>query len=95
MATAFSFKLPVYDNGKWVSRGYVFKIGTGPGGEPTFENVDGFNPADLVVTSPSFETTKSAWASLAQQVDSAQTATWAAHVATDPMPKFNQSGSPL
>lgn len=95
MATAFSFALPIFDGGKWISRGYVYTIGTGPNGEPTFENVDGFNPADVTVSSPSFETVKSAWASLAQQVDSRATATWAAHVAADPAPKFNQSGVQL
>lgn len=95
MATAFDFELPVYDNGRWTSRGRIYTIGTGPNNEPTFENVDGFNPADIVVTSPNYETVKSAWASLAQQVDSKATPTWAAHVAASPSPKFGQNGLPL
>ncbi len=97
MAVAFEFSIPVYDSGtgKWTSRGYVYNVQTNEGAPPTFAAVDGFNPADITVTSPNFDTVRQTWANLASQVESRNTAKWAAHAAHDPPQKFGPDGAPI
>ena len=94
MAVAFEFAAPVYDNGKWMSRGIIYKV-EDVNGVPTTVPADGFNPVDLAVSSPAFDTVKQAWVNLAQQVDSSKSATWAGHAATSPPQKFGSNGLPI
>lgn len=94
MATAFQFSRPVFDSGRWTSRGIVYKI-EDTNGVLTFVPADGFNPLDLVVPSSNYETVKQAWVNVVQQVESSMSETWAAHAQTDPPQKFSSTGVPL
>ena len=94
MSVAFEFGIPVYDNGKWMSRGTIYTV-VDNAGVPGFVPVEGFNPADIAVSSPGFDTVKQAWVNLAAQVESKSSAQWAGHVATDPAQKFGANGIAL
>jgi post-segregation antitoxin (ccd killing protein) len=94
MAVAFQFARPVFDEGKWRSRGVVYKIEE-VNGVPSYVPADGFNPLDLTVPSSNYETVKQAWINVVQQVESSMSAEWAALAATDPPQKFGANGAAL
>lgn len=94
MATAFEFSRPVFDDGKWKSRGIVYRV-EDVNGTPTFIPADGFNPLDLTVSSPNFDTVKQAWINLVQQVESSMSAEWAGLAAASPPQKFGPNGVAL
>lgn len=91
MDVAFQFGRPVYDNGKWMSRGIVYTVET-VNGNPTTVPVEGFNPVDIAVSSSAYATVRQAWVNLAQQVESNNSAEWASHVADQ---KFGSTGIAL